>query len=48
MAFQEHKTGIEKNASKVRRDKGDFWGREDFVLTAKIGVCDGVVQVGQW
>jgi hypothetical protein len=46
MAFQEHKTGIEKNTSNVRRDKRDLRGREDFGLTAKIGVRDGVVHVG--
>lgn len=46
IAFQEHKTGIEENSSNIGRDKRDLRGREDFVLTAKIGVCDGVV--GHW
>jgi hypothetical protein len=38
--FQEHKTGIEENTSNVRRDKRELRGRADFVLTAKLGVCD--------
>jgi hypothetical protein len=37
IAFEEYKTGIEENSSNVRRDKRDLRGREDFVLTAKIG-----------
>jgi hypothetical protein len=46
IAFREHKTGIEENTNNVRRDKRDLRGRGDFVLTAKVGVCDGVV--GHW
>ena len=43
IAFQEYKTGIEENTSNVRRDKEICGVGEGFVLTAKIGVYDGVV-----